>query len=481
VTRDLLTSWGAYEQLLPHAGEAALSYLRTLPQRHVFPRPEELSGLARFDEPLSVAGRPPAETLDLLAEAGGGATTATAGGRYFGFVVGGALPVAVAASWLAAAWDQVAFNDVTSPVAVELERVAGRWVLELLGLPDDAYVGYVTGAATANFACLAAARSELLARQGHDVEADGLAGAPPLRVIASEEIHVTVLKALSLLGIGTSSIERVPTDAQGRMRPEQLRRLDETCIVVAQAGNVNSGGCDPFTELATRVTEAGAWLHVDGAFGLWALASPQRRRLLTGVERAHSWATDTHKWLNTPYDCGLAICALPEALHRAMAAQAPYLARGVRVAPKDMVPEFSRRARAIEVWAALRVLGRAGVADLVERCCRHAAAFADGLAAAGFEILNDVVLNQVVATIGTDSQLEAIVAAVQASGECWLGTTRWRGRTALRVSVSGWATTEADVRRSLAAIERATSQAVAGGVLPTSRRPGQTDNGREDA
>ncbi len=447
-------------RLLADASSYGSAYLASVDERPVFPTTDSLRGLSAFDERLPEAPTDAADTLRRLHTFGSPATTASAGGRYFGLVVGGALPVTVAANWLATAWDQVVFNEATSPVGVKLEQVAGAWLLDLLGLPADASVGFVTGASMANFTCLAAARALLLARQGHDVARDGVFGAPRLRIVASEQIHVTVIKALGLLGFGSAQIERVPTDAQGRMRIEAMPALDDTCIVLCQAGNVNSGASDPFDAICDRAAEAGAWVHVDGAFGLWAAASPLTAPQVHGLARCDSWVTDGHKWLNTPYDCGLAICRHPESVHRVMATQAVYLKTGGHAAPKDMVPEFSRRARGVEVWAALRTLGRHGVAALVERCCAHARRFAQGLESLGFEVLNDVVLNQVVATVGDDERVRRVVEHCQGSGECWFGPTVWRGRAALRISVSSWATTTSDVDRTLAAIATALEEAV---------------------
>ncbi|HEU4730787.1 MAG TPA: pyridoxal-dependent decarboxylase [Kofleriaceae bacterium] len=450
------------DKLLADTLAMAEDYLGGLGRRRVFPAPEALAALERFDEPLPEGPGAPLDTIRLLHRIGAPATTASAGGRFFGLVVGGALPVALAASWLTAAWDQVVFNDATSPVGVKLEQVASRWLLAVLGLPDGCSVGFVTGATMGNFLCLAAARDELLRRQGHDVQALGMAGAPPLRVVTSDQIHVTVIKALTMLGFGTRQIERVATDDQGRIVADALPPLDERCIVIAQAGNVNSGASDPFRAIWERASPVGAWMHVDGAFGLWAAAAPERAAQLDGVALMDSWATDAHKWLNTPYDCGIAVCRHPEAVHRAMATQAPYLKQGGTAAPKDMVPEFSRRARGIEVWAALRSLGRQGVANLIEACCRHAQRLGEGLEAIGFRVLNRVVLNQVVATIGTPEQIAEITRRVQASGACWFGTTSWRGQAALRLSVSSWATTGDDIEQTLAAIERATREVLVG-------------------
>jgi glutamate/tyrosine decarboxylase-like PLP-dependent enzyme len=354
------------------------------------------------------------------------------------------------------------FNDQISPIGCALERITAGWITDVLGLPGESRVSYVTGATMGNFSCLAAARAALLQRAGHDALKDGLWSAPRLRVVTGDEVHVTVVKALTLLGFGTADIVRVPTDDQGRIRPDAVPELDERTILILQAGNVSSGAVDPFADVIPRAREAGSWVHVDGAFGLWAAASPARRGALAGVEDADSWVTDAHKWLNTPYDCGVAIVRDPHALHRVMATQAPYLAAGVAVAPKDMGPEFSRSARAVEVWAALRSLGRHGLAELIERTCGHARTFADGLTGLGYTVLNDVVLNQVVAAPPGDPDAAARIAArVQQSGECWFGTTIWRGRPAIRISVSSHATTDDDVRRSLAAIADATKTELA--------------------
>lgn len=453
-----------FESLLDEAAMDAKDYLKELAGRRVSPSPEAISRLGAFDEELPAGPSDPAETLHLLHEFGSPATMATAGGRFFGLVTGSALPAAVAASWLVAAWDQVVFDATTSPVGAKLEEVAGRWLLELFGLRPDCSVSFVTGATMANFTCLAAARSELLRRQGYDVEADGLVGAPPLRVIVSEEIHVTLLKALSMLGLGRERVERIPVDDQGRMIATALPNLDERCIIITQAGNVNSGAFDPIGEICERGSTKGTWVHVDGAFGLWAAATAKYARLTQGIEQANSWGTDGHKWLNTPYDSGFAICADSAAVRRAMATNAPYLPPGVGVAPKDVTPEFSKRARGVEAWAALRSLGREGVADLVERFCGHARRLAAGLETMGFTVLNDVVLSTVVATTGVPDQSAEIVRRAQESGDCWFGTTRWQGRDALRLSVSSWRTTDDDIERTLRAIREA-KEAAAGAAV----------------
>lgn len=450
---------------LSAASAAAAEYLRALNDRRVAPHPAAVVDLARLTGPLGDDPTDPVEVVRALHRYGSPATVASAGGRFFGLVVGGTLPAALGARMLATAWDQVVFNDATSPVGCVLERCAGEWVVDLLGLPAESHASFVTGATMGNFTCLAAARQHLLGRAGHDVSERGMWDAPRLRVVASEEIHVTVIKALTLLGWGTASIEWVPTDAQGRVIADQLPDLDRHTIVCLQAGNVNSGSFDPFEEVCRRARAAGAWVHVDGAFGLWAAASPARRALTAGVENADSWVVDGHKWLNTPYDCGIAIVRNPEGLHAAMATQAPYLKAGTLVAPKDMGPEFSRSARGVEIWAALRSLGRRGVADLVERCCHHAMGLADGLRGLGYEVLNDVVLNQVVARIGTAHDHAGIVQVVQEAGESWFGQTTWHGQSAIRLSVSSWLTDDHDVQRTITAIRHATEK-----VLPTAPR-----------
>jgi glutamate/tyrosine decarboxylase-like PLP-dependent enzyme len=443
------------EQLLTAAAQRATRYLNALKERSAAPSKEALHDLHRFDEQLPEQPTDPERVLALLDDFGSPATVASAGPRYFGFVVGGALPAALAANWLASAWDQNGGMVAFSPVAAKLEEVAIGWLLDVLGLPAGCGAGFVTGATQANFSGLAAARHAILARQGWDVERQGLFGAPPITVVVGDEVHVSLLKALSMLGLGSERVVRVPVDDQGRMRADLLPPLTPETIVCIQAGNVNTGAFDPAEVIISRAKAAGAWVHVDGAFGLWAAAAPDRRHLVHGVDGADSWATDAHKWLNVPYDCGIAFVREPQHLHAAMAQNAAYLVQGQVRDPYHYTPDMSRRARGIEVWAALRSLGREGLADLVERTCRHAARFADGLRAAGYEILNDVVLNQVLVAFGEPETTRRVIAAVQDDGTCWCGGTVWQGRTAMRISVSSWATTEEDVIRSLAAIRRA--------------------------
>jgi glutamate/tyrosine decarboxylase-like PLP-dependent enzyme len=440
------------DDLLSETSERAARYLAGLADRAVAPTPEAIALLPALGGPLPDGPSDPAEVIQLLDGIGSPATTATAGGRYFGFVIGGTLPAALAASWLATAWDNDAGMSLVSPVGAAVEEIARGWLLDVLRLPPDSGIGFVTGGTMANFTCLAAARTAVLARAGWDVEADGLFGAPQVKVVVSAEAHISIFKALGLLGFGRERVLRVPVDDQGRMLIEHLPRLDGPAIVCAQAGNVNSGAVDPIGAIAERVDRDGGWLHVDGAFGLWAAAAQDRAYLVSGSDAADSWATDAHKWLNVPYDSGIAIVRDAQALRRAMAASASYLVASDSREPDQYTPEMSRRARGVEVWAALRSLGRAGLADLIERCCRHATRFAEGLEAAGYEIVNDVTLNQVLVSFGDDATTRRVIATIQADGTCWCGGTTWQGRAAMRISVSSWATTDEDVERSLQAM-----------------------------
>jgi glutamate/tyrosine decarboxylase-like PLP-dependent enzyme len=442
------------DALLVDAAARARAYLASLPARAVAPAPQALAALPQLGGALPAAPCDPASVLARLDALVTPATMAMAGPRFFGFVIGGALPVTVAASWLATAWDQNTGLYAATPGTSELESVALRWLLELLGLPRDAAGAFVTGATVANLTALAAARHRVLADAGWSVESDGLFGAPPVTVIVGEEAHTTLFKALGVLGLGRTRVHRVPVDAQGRMRADALPRITGPTIVCLQAGNVNTGAFDPFTDVIGRARDARAWVHVDGAFGLWARASAQFAQLARGLEQADSWATDAHKWLNVPYDSGLAFVRDAPALRAAMAVTADYLPTSELRNPSDYTPELSRRARGVEVWAALASLGRAGVAELVERCCRHARRFATGLAAGGHEILVDVVLNQVLVSFGSPARTRAVIEALQRDGTCWCGVTIWQERTAMRISVCSWATTDEDVERSLGAMLR---------------------------
>jgi glutamate/tyrosine decarboxylase-like PLP-dependent enzyme len=449
-------------ELLDDAARRAVRYLEGIDARTVAPAPEAVAALAQFDRPLPDAPESPFATLRELDEIGSPATLATTGGRFFGFVIGGALPVTVASDWLATAWDQNSALHAVTPATAVLERVALRWLLELLGLPAGAGGAFVTGATMANFSALAAARHAVLRRAGWNVEADGLFGAPPITVIIGDEAHPTLLKSLGMLGLGRNRVVRVPVDGQGRLRADRLPAIAGPTIVCTQAGNVNTGAFDPFAAVVAAAHARGAWVHVDGAFGLWAAASPALATLAAGLGDADSWATDFHKWLNVPYDSGVALVREPEALRAAMAISADYLPTASEYRnPSDYAPELSRRARGVDVWAALRTLGRSGVVDLVERCCRHARRFARELAAAGWTIHNDVVLNQVLASFGDADTTRRVVAALQAEGTCWCGPTVWQGRTAMRISVSSWATTDDDVTRSLDAMRRVAARCAA--------------------
>ncbi|HEX2490700.1 MAG TPA: aminotransferase class V-fold PLP-dependent enzyme, partial [Blastocatellia bacterium] len=442
------------KELLADFLDRALHYIDSLDSRRVAPSVEAVERLALLDEPLPEHPTDPRIVLRMIDEIGSPATVASAGGRYFGFVTGGALPAALAANLMAGVWDQNAGYRVQSPVAARIEDVCLKWLREVFGLPAGAGGGFVTGATMANLAALAAARRAVLLKAGWNVEEDGLIGAPPVRVVVGDEVHVSVLKALSLLGLGRARVERAPADAQGRMRVDALPNLSSATIVCIQAGNVNTGAFDPAKEICAAARDAGAWVHVDGAFGLWAAASPRLAHLSAGFADADSWATDAHKWLNAPYDSGIVFVREAEHLRAAMTVGAAYLIAGAEREPCQWTPDMSRRARGLEIWAALRSLGREGLADLIERCCRHATRFAEGLRAAGYEILNDVALNQVLVSFGDDATTRRVIEAIQADGTCWCGGTVWQGRAAMRISVSSWATTEHDVECSLNAIIR---------------------------
>jgi glutamate/tyrosine decarboxylase-like PLP-dependent enzyme len=439
--------------LLAEVAGRAGRYLAGLDERPVAPDAAALAGLAGFDEPLPEVTGDAAATLALLDGAGSAATVASAGGRYFGFVTGGCHPAALAANWLAAAWDQNTALPVMSPVAARLHQVVTGWLADLLGLPAGSAAVFVTGASMANAAALAAARDQQLARAGWDVQADGLFGAPELTVVVGEKAHSTLFKALGLIGLGRSRVRRVPADDQGRMRADLLPDdVTGPAVVCVQAGEVNTGAFDPFPEIIEWARRRRAWVHVDGAFGLWALADPSRAHLTTGLADADSWATDGHKWLNVPYDCGIVMVRRPEDLPRSFASSAGYLPPGADFEAMHHTPQSSQRARQVEVWAVLRTLGRAGVADLITRTCGHAQAMAARLRQAGLEVLNDVVLNQVLVRAATDDATLAVIAAVQQDGTCWCGPTVWQDRPAIRISVSGWATTGEDIGKSADAI-----------------------------
>ena len=443
------------KELLSDVATRASRYLAGINERSVAPSSEAIARLQQLGGPLPDASADPAELLALLDEIGSPATVATTGGRYFGFVVGGTLPASLAANWLAGAWDQNAAMQVMSPVAAKLEEIVEAWVVDLLGLPKGTGAGFVTCTTMANFSGLAAARSALLYRAGWNVEDNGLFGAQPLRVVVGQEVHVSLLRALAMLGLGRSRVITVPADGQGRMRADALPPLDEHTIVCVQAGNVNTGAFDPAREICSRAREAGAWVHVDGAFGLWGAVSAFYAPLVDGFENADSWAVDCHKWLNVPYDSGMVLVRDPDNLRRALpTGNAAYLAQSSQREPWQFTPDASRRARGVELWAALRSLGRTGLREMIERNCRQARLFAERLGGAGITVLNDVVLNQVLVSFGSPEETRRVIAEIQADGTCWCGGTVWQNQTAMRISVSSWATTDEDVERSANAMIR---------------------------
>lgn len=452
--------------LLRDTADRAIRYLDGLDARPVQPTPDAVAALSAFREPMPDRPTDPARVIELLDRVGSPATMAMAGPRFFGFVIGGALPAPLAANWLATAWDQNTGLFSPTPGTATLEDVALGWLVDLLGLPRGTAGSFVTGATVANLTALAAARHAVLSRAGWNVEADGLYGAPPVTVIVGGEVHPSVRKTLGILGLGRNRVVTVPVDNQGRMRHEALPEISGPTIILTQAGNVNTGSFDNIDAICNRVAGTGAWVHVDGAFGLWARASRELAHLVPGLEKADSWATDAHKWLNVPYDSGIAFVKDPAPLRSAMAITAEYLPTdGADRIPSDYTPELSRRARGVDVWAALKSLGRQGLSDMIEQGCRQARLFATELSAAGFEILNEVVLNQVLVSFGSPDTTERVITELQAEGTFWAGRTVWQGRTAMRISVSCWATTDDDVHRCVAAMRRiagAHREAVAG-------------------
>ncbi|MFI7500960.1 pyridoxal phosphate-dependent decarboxylase family protein [Streptomyces sp. NPDC049687] len=453
----------ARETALRQAYDHAVRWLASLSDRRV-PASASVDGIVRaLGADLPEGPSAPADVVDLMATACEPGLTAFPGGRFYGFVVGGAEPAALAADWLVSAWDQNCVMRAVSPAYAAAEEIAGAWLLDLLGLPGDSAVGFTTGATMANFTCLAAGRDAVLRRTGWNVARDGLTGGPAVHVVAGEHRHMAIDLALRYLGLGRPELVRA--DDQGRMEPEALRRTlaaggRRPTIVILQAGDIHSGAFDPFEETIRAAREADAWVHVDGAFGLWAAASPAHAHLTAGCAHADSWATDAHKTLNVPYDCGLALVRDPSALRAAMGLHGDYLIQDERGDPVDKVPELSRRGRAFTVWAALRSLGRSGVADLVDRLCRHASAFATGIAAIdGATVLNDVVFTQVCADFGDDARTERVLTRLLDDGTAWISGSTWRGRRVMRISVSNWSTTEDDVTRALDAIRRASLSA----------------------
>jgi glutamate/tyrosine decarboxylase-like PLP-dependent enzyme len=439
-------------ELLELTAGIAADFYESLPERAVFPAVDADELRNAFGGPLPEAPTDPRTVITELAAAADPGLIAEAGGRYFGFVIGGAVPASLAADWLSSAWDQNAGLYICGPSAAIVEDVAGAWLVELLGLPEHASFGFVTGGQMASFTALAAARHHVLAKAGWDVEQRGLNGAPPIRIIVGEKRHGTIDRALRMLGLGAPT-DILPADDQGRLLAEHLRIGDEATIVCAQAGEVNTGAFDPFDAIAdARDAAPNAWIHIDGAFGLWAAVSDSLRPLVAGSDRADSWATDAHKWLNVPYDSGIAFTAHPESHSASFSARAAYLvADGNTREQIDWNPEHSRRARGFPVYAAIRSLGRAGIVEMIERCCARARQFAAGIEQLGAEVLNDVELNQVLFRFATDEETTAAMRAVQESGEAWMSGTTWDGRAAIRISVSNWLTSEDDIERTLAA------------------------------
>jgi len=441
-------------ELLNLAAEKAIRYVNNAGHRRVSPASSDLARLAGFQEPFPSDPSNPADVLKQLDATGSPATMTSTGGRYFGFVNGGMVPAALAASWMAAAWNQNASFRVMSPVAVELEDLVLQWICEALGLPLDCHGGLVTCATMASFTALLAARHAILKKAGWDVTEDGMFGAPPIQVVVGAEVHASLLKALSMAGFGKKRVTIVDADGQGRMRADRLPQISERTIICIQAGNVNTGAFDPAEEICAAAKKQGAWVHVDGAFGLWARVSPKYAQLTRGLEKADSWATDAHKWPNAGYDCGVVLLRNGDALRKALGINAAYLEPGARREPMNHTPDSSRRARGAELWATLKSLGRTGLRELVERTCAHTQRFAKGLRGAGFEVLNDVVINQVLVSFGAPEVTREVIRHVQEDGTCWCGGTVWQAKTAMRISVSSWATTESDVDRSLEAIVR---------------------------
>ncbi len=441
--------------LLVDAAERGIAYREAGAARRVAPSPEAVAAATKFIEPMPDIGADEKHVLAMLDEVGSPATVMMTGPRYFGFVIGGSLPVTVATNWLTTAWDQnVGMHEVT-PITSTLELVAMDWMIDLFGLPAGTAASFVTGATIANFTALAAARNRVYSDIGWNVEADGLIGAPPVTLIVSEESHPTVFKSLGLLGFGRNRVVRAPVDGQGRIDASRFPAVKGPTIICTQAGNVNTGAFDPIGDICDVAKPKGAWVHVDGAFGLWAAASADRSHLCSGFAAADSWATDAHKWLNVPYDSGIAFVRDTAALKSAMSITAEYLMTETRFRnPSDFTPELSRRARGVDVWAALKSLGKQGVAAMIDRCCSHARRFAAGFEEAGFDVLNDVVLNQVLISFGDDATNRKIIDEIQKDGTCWCGVTVWQKKTAMRISVCNWSTSADDVDRSLEAIIR---------------------------
>ena len=442
-------------KLLKYSFSKSIEYLDSINSRRVSPSQDELLELEKLNNPFPENPTEPESVIKLLSEVGSKTTIANAGGRYFGFIIGGSHPVSLAANWLAGSWDQNSGLIVTSPFNAKIEEITSDWLKEILPVAKDSVVGFVTGDTVANFCGLAAARHSILKKQGWNVEANGLFGAPPIKVVIGEQAHGSLLKTLSLVGFGSKRVTIVPADEQGRMLADKLPQdIDERTIVCIQSGSVNTGSFDPADKIIPLCKKKDAWVHVDAAFGLWAGASPKKSYLTKGVELADSWATDAHKWLNVPYDSGIVFVKNPDDLRSAMSMEAAYLDQSGSRIPYHYTPELSKKARAIEIWATLRSLGKKGIAELIDRTCSHAEKFAEGLTNAGYKILNDVVVNQVLVSFGNSEKTDKIISELQKDGTCWVGGTKWNGESAMRISVSSWATTDDDVERSIEAMIR---------------------------
>jgi len=436
------------KEIIDAFSEAAKKYLENIDKRKVFPLKADIKNMKALDVPLQTHSIDPLEVLRELDAFGSPATVASTGSRYFGFVIGGALPAPLAVNWLAGVWDQNAGIEAASPVSSYIESICRKWLLEVLNLPPETEIGFVSGATMANFTCLASARHAVLKSAGWDVEKEGLFNAPSIKVIVGEEVHVSILKALSMLGLGRDRITRVPVDRQGRMIAGEIPIKSDPTIICTQAGNVNTGSFDPIEKICDQAHSTNAWVHVDGAFGLWACASSRFTSLTRGIHKADSWAADAHKWLNVPYDSGIAFVKNRNHLISSMSTDAAYLVSGEKREPFRTVPEISRRARGLEIWAALRSLGKKGLAELIELNCDEASLFAEKLSEAGFKILNDVVLNQILVSFGSSEVTKKIIRRIQDEGTCWCGGTEWQGQTAMRISVSSWRTTFKDIEKS---------------------------------
>ena len=445
----------AEKSIFDQAKNYAFEYSGYAFNRNVFPSREAIDGLKNFDEELPVVSTRPEEILEHLHRYGSPATVMQTGGRYFGFVIGGTLPTALAARWLADFWDQNAGLYMTSPVVSKLETVVEKWLPQLFGLPGNVVSGFVSGTTTAVFCGLAAARYRILKQLDWDVNVRGLFNAPKIRIVAGMQAHGAVLKAVSMLGLGRDNIEWVEVDNQGRIIPEKVPGLDKSTILILQAGNVNSGSFDPLNELCDKALSAGSWIHIDGAFGLWAACSTKLKHLTSGIEKANSWSVDGHKTLNTPYDCGIVLCSDKDAISSALYVTGSYLMHGDSRDGYSYTPEMSRRSRIVELWAAIKYLGRDGIEELVEGLHERASQFAIEIEKAGFKVMNEVVFNQVLVECENDEITGKVLQLVQDSGECWCGSGRWDDKMVIRVSVCSWATTPEDITRSVKAFEKA--------------------------